>query len=216
MKSEYNNTIDNKTAFKSYKGLMKAADKVITKRYKKDFSNQINHIAREEFEKLIPEIPYTGGKKNFFSDLQIKAAVILALYRALKNKGITLEDYSSILEDLTYTYMNSFPSLARKLMGKLWMGKLFQKIMIKHAKISQKRKYKDDFVFEVVSGNEEFKWGINYIECGITKFYSKQNERELAKLACVLDYLMFPAIGVKLERKGTIANGCELCDFRFN
>lgn len=208
--------VNKRTALRGYKGLMRSVNKVMVVRYDRDFALQIQERAIKEFETLIPEITYVGGKKNFFSDMLIKAAVILALFRVLKDKGVSLEEFGQILEEITLTYMNRFPAWVRNLAGKLWMSRLFRRLLIKQAKISQQRKYEDDFVYEVVTGEGSYKWGINYIECGITKFLGKQGEPELAKYACILDYFMFPAIGVDLKRTGTIAHGCKQCDFRFN
>ncbi len=87
--------------------------------------------------------------------------------------------------------------------------------MIKHARNSQQRNYQEDFVYEVVPGSGNHIWGIDYLECGITKFLVRQGEPELARYASILDLVMFPAIGVTMERTGTIAQGCSRCDFRF-
>jgi hypothetical protein len=209
-------TMNKCIALRGSKGLMRAANKVILSRFDRELAVQVQEATEKEFVKLIPEIPYVGGRKNFFSEMPIKAAVILVLYRTLKNEGVSLEEFGKILEEITIAYMNSLPAWVRNTAGKLWMSHLFRILLLRQSKISQKRKYDDDFVYEVVSGEGKYKWGINYIECGIIKFLYKQGEVELAKYACILDYLMFPAIGVHLERTGTIAYGCERCDFRFS
>jgi hypothetical protein len=207
--------VSKRAAMRNFNGLMRAADKVILARFDRDFSLLVHEKARQQFENLIKDIPYVGGRKNSFSGMLINSAVILALYRALKNEEVSLEEFGEILEEITIAYMNSFPAWVRKLAGKLWMSRLFNRLLMKQSKISQQRNYEDDFVYEVVSGEGRYKWGINYIECGIVKFLHKQGEVELAKHACILDYLMFPAIGVDLKRTGTIAQGCKHCDFRF-
>jgi hypothetical protein len=209
-------TVNKRIALRGSKGLMRAANKVILSHFDREFAVYVQETAEKEYEKLIPEIPYVGGIKNFFSEMPIKAAVILALYRTLNNEGVSLEEFGKILEEITTAYMNSFPAWVRNTAGKLWMSRLFRMLLLRQAKISKKRKYDDDFVYEVVSGEGKYKWGINYIECGIIKFLYNQGEVELTKYACILDYLMFPAIGVHLERTGTIAYGCERCDFRFS
>lgn len=207
--------VSMRAAMRSFNGFMRAADKVILARFDRNFSLLVHEKARQQFESLINDIPYVGGRKNSFSGMLINSAVILALYRALKNEGVSLEDFGKILEGITIAYMNSFPAWVRKPAGKLWMSRLFNRLLMKQSKISQQRNYEGDFVYEVVSGEGRYKWGINYIECGIVKYLHKQGEAELAKHACILDYLMFPAIGVDLKRTGTIAQVCEHCDFRF-
>ncbi len=207
--------VDRKTALKGSKGLMGSADKVLHERYGSDAAPQILEDAKREFDALIPEIPYVGGRKNFFSEMPVKAAVVLALYRALQGRGVTLEEFGEILEAAAGVYMNTIPSWIRALAGKLWMSRLFRRIIAKHAKVSLQKTYPDDFVYQVVPGSGKHAWGIDYLECGITKFLAGQGASELARYACVLDFVMFPAIGVTLERTETIAQGCRRCDFRF-
>ncbi len=55
---------------------------------------------------MIPEIPYVGGRNNFFSDMPVKAAVILALYRTLKKEAVSLEEFGKVLEEITINYIN--------------------------------------------------------------------------------------------------------------
>ena len=207
--------VDHRTAMKSFMSLMGSADKVMQSRYDREVALQVQESARIEFEHLVGEIPYVGGRRNPFSEMLVKAGVVLALYRALKKRGVSLEEYGEILEEITTAYMDSFSSWQRNLAGKLWMSRLFRGLMTRQAKVSQRRKYAGDFVYEVVSGSASYSWGINYQECGIVKFLHAQGEKELAKYACILDYLMFPAIGVDLVRTGNLAQGCAQCDFRF-
>jgi hypothetical protein len=71
-------------------------------------------------------------------------------------------------------------------------------------------------VYEVVAGERpDQAWGINYLECGVVKFFHAQGADDFAPYMCLIDFLMFPAMGVTLERQGTLANGCTHCDFRF-
>ncbi len=202
-------------ALKNFKGLMGPATKVIAARFGKDFAVEVEKTTLKEFEALIPRIPYIGGRKNMLSDMPVRSGVILALYRALEKKGVPLVEFGKILEEITTAYMNRYPAPVRKMAGKLWMSAFFRRQLMKQANMSQKRNYDEDFVYEIIPGDGKYKWGIDYTECGIVKFFKKQDEEELAKYACILDYLMFPAIGVELKRSGTIAEGCRRCDFRF-
>jgi hypothetical protein len=47
------------------------------------------------------------------------------------------------------------------------------------------------------------------------KFFHEQGADEFTPYMCFIDFLMFPAMGIALEREGTIAQGCGRCDFRF-
>ncbi len=215
MKKRENNLINKHSAMRSFNGLMRAASKVLSTHFKEEIVLRVNEEARQEFEELLLDVPYVGGKSNVYSDMLIKAAAILSLYRSLLRERVSLEEFGKLLEEITKVYMDGIPRFVRKLAGKLWMSQLFKKMITKQALKSQERLYEGDFVYEVVSSNNDYKWGMNYLECGIVKFFHNQGELALAEYACILDFYMFPAIGVGLKRTKTIAQGCDMCDFRF-
>lgn len=71
-------------------------------------------------------------------------------------------------------------------------------------------------MFEHVEGDGEiFEWGRDYAECGIVKFLHSQGADELTPYLCLTDYALFGALGIRLERTMTLAEGHEKCDFRF-
>jgi hypothetical protein len=207
--------INKRSATRSFNGLMHATNKVLSTQFKEESILRVNQIAQQEFEEQLLEVPYIGGRSNIYSDMLIKAAATLSLYRALLREGVSLEGFGKLLEEITKVYMNGIPRVIRKLAGKLWMSRIFIKIINKQALKSQTQVYEEDFVYEVVSACNGYKWGINYLECGIVKYFQKQGEFALAEYACMLDFYMFPAIGVDLKRTKTIAQGHDLCDFRF-
>ena len=67
--------------------------------YGDEFADEIVSEARTEFEVLIPEIPYIGGRKNrLSSDALTPSVACVALYRALKRRGMTVEDAGKIID----------------------------------------------------------------------------------------------------------------------
>jgi hypothetical protein len=55
--------------------------------------------AGEEFEALIPQIPYIGGDENHLTESLIGSVRYLALYKAMKKHGKTAEETGKILYD---------------------------------------------------------------------------------------------------------------------
>ena len=208
-------TTSKRMALKYFRRLMRAAEKVLQNRYEGDVVVQVLEETQEEFERLIPEIPYVGGRSNPSTDLLINTAGILAFHRVLKRRGVPGEEFAEVLQASTITYMESYPVWIRSLMGRIWMSRWLRRFMHRRARISQQRRYVGDFVYEVVPKNGGYEWGIDYLECAIVKFLHSQGESDLMDYMCELDYVMFPALGVNLERTETIAQGCERCDFRF-
>ena len=172
--------------------------------------------AREEFRGLIPAIPYIGGRNNPLTDTLEQMTSLLALYRVLTRRGRPVEEIGTLVHDMAQHHIDQTPALLRKLLGKLYMSRLWRRRTERKAQASQDGRYPGNFVFEVVPGDGQgVEWGINYRECGVVKFFHAQGADEFTPYMCFIDFLMFPAMGVTLERQGTIAHGCTHCDFRF-
>ncbi|MEA2026670.1 MAG: L-2-amino-thiazoline-4-carboxylic acid hydrolase, partial [Chloroflexota bacterium] len=85
------------------------------------------------------------------------------------------------------------------------------------AAMSQRHRYPDDWVFEVVEGDGKgFEFGVDYSECGVVKYLQREGAPELAPYGCWIDYPLAAAMGARLVRTETIAQGGQRCDFRFS
>ena len=84
------------------------------------------------------------------------------------------------------------------------------------AERSSERRYPDDFVYEFVKGDgEPFDYGYNFLECASEKFYRVQEALAFLPYYCFLDFPKCERGGLGLTRQGTLAEGCQVCDFRF-
>jgi hypothetical protein len=172
----------------------------------------------QRFEALLPDIPYIGGAENKDTQSLCMAAAWLAMYRSLRARGASVEETARILYLGTESLVSSIPM--RWLMR--WQGRrLFSQRRIQKrrraAALSQQRRYPDDWVFEIVDGDgQEFDFGVDYTECGIVKYFAREGAPELAPYGCWIDDPMSAAMGVRLDRTETIAQGGQRCDFRFS
>ncbi len=143
-------------------------------------------------------------------------ANLLALYRVLKERGRPVEEIGELLYRMGEAWVEQFPMVMRRVIGRFYLSRFQRRRSERNAKRSQEREYAADFVTEVIDGEgQDFEWGLNYLECGVVKYFAQQNAEELSPYMCQIDYLLFPAIGINLVRSGTIAQGCTHCDFRF-
>ncbi len=201
---------------KDHAAILAVGRKLMVARYGLEFTDKVEREAREEFERLIPEIPYIGGKDNSLTDTITQMTSMLALYRVLKREGKTVEDIGELIYRMAKAWTEQYPAFMRALIGRVYMTRFWQNRTSRKAATSQGLDYPENFVFEYVPGDgQEFDWGINYTECGVVKFFHRQDADELAPYMCLLDYVMFQALGLGLKRTGTIAHGCTHCDFRF-
>ena len=193
----------------------KYALNVLQSRYGYEFTDKIVKEARQEYEILIPELPYIGGSKNPRTKNLIQSAWCLALYRALKSHNKTEIEAGDIIYKSVEAQINSYPKLLLRLYASLTWP-LVKYRTRKLALTSQKRRYPEDWVYSFVPGDgKEFDFGRDYTECGITKFFHAQGADGLTPLLCKLEFLICDAQGIVLTRTGTISEGAGKCDFRY-
>ncbi len=185
----------------------------IISRYGDDFADTILKEAREQHEKLIPEIPYIGGDENPMTRHLIRSTTSLALYKAMKARGKTAEETGKIIYDAVVERANHLkPSPLKMTLDDARKRR-------EQAKRSQERRYPGDWVREYIEGDGvEFDYGYDFLECGTQKFYHAQGADEFLPFFCFLDFPINKAYGKGLwgfARTMTLAEGLEKCNFRF-
>lgn len=200
---------------KDFDKTIKRVRPVFIDRYGEKLTNDLVNEVRQEYELLIPQLPYIGGKQPFTQFL-IASAWYLALYRVLKAHGKTVEETGELIFIITKKYLDSMPWFLRRFFGRMNFSQRSLKKIQKRAIESQKRQYPGDYVFNFVEGdNENFDYGVDYIECAVCKFLEEQDASELTHYICPADILYSEALGWGLIRTKTLAEGHDKCDFRF-
>jgi hypothetical protein len=183
-------------------------------RYGED-SEAMLHEARQEYEALVPQLPYVGGKQPFTQFL-ISTAWFLSIYRVLKRRGETVEEVGQLLYQASEAYLQAYPRFMRRFLGFMNFSPRYLRKVQQRAVESHARQYPGDYVFDYVEGDgETFDYGVDYTECGTVKFLTEQGALELARYLCPADILYSQALGWGLRRTTTLAEGAERCDFRF-
>lgn len=198
------------------KAVRKYGRKILVRYYGDDLADTVLKEGRQEYEALIPKLPYIGGKKNPWTTTFIQCTGFLALYKVLKTHGKTAEEAGKIAYEMVERQMRSYPKLLRRLMGRWSFTKYALNKLRKQAEGSQKRLYPGDWVLSFVQGDDkEFDYGIDITECAICKFFHAQGADKLTPFLCLTDFAMSKALGMGLVRTMTIAEGAEKCDFRY-
>lgn len=169
----------------------------------------------DEYRRLIPEIPYIGGRRNIYSRDLLFSAMALAMYRVVVGHGGSLEDVGELLHWMLRERFERVPRVLRFWMGRRRFSRMRRLKLERAARRSQTRRYPGDWVFERIDGDGgTFDFGIDMTECGIVKFLNDQRAAELSPYLCDLDYVMAEMLGLGLRRTKTLAWGCDRCDFR--
>ncbi|MFC1527498.1 L-2-amino-thiazoline-4-carboxylic acid hydrolase [Candidatus Neomarinimicrobiota bacterium] len=188
---------------------------VLISRYGDEQANSLISESRIEYETIIPQIPFIGNRSLFHVFLFSKSRY-LAIYKVLRRKGLTFEEASHIIYQMSKAGLESIPTFLRRIIGYLWFSPLYKWRLRKLAKESQERKYPGSYVFAFIEGdNRTFDYGFDYLECGGCKFFNQQGAPELAPLMCAIDIVGSEIFCSGLIRTMTIADGHNKCDFRY-
>jgi len=213
MVADYNNR--KSKLIKSFKKYLERSRTLLVSRFGEKEAKGIIVDAIEEYIRLIPQIPFIG-KKNPMLLFFLPTVRCLAIYRTLQKHGISSELAGHFIYDSVKIEMEAIPTILRRLANLLWFSSIFRNRIKRRAIVSQDRKYKGDFVFSYIDGeNQDFDFGIDYIECANCKFLQIQNAIELAPYICETDRIASEVLGWGLIRTKTLADGKEQCDFRF-
>ena len=219
-------------------------EQVLTARYDAEFATTIRQETRQEFETLIPQLPYIGGKKNRHTRSVIGTSYGLAVYRAMTAHGKPMDEIGALHFAFSKAVLASLPLpaklgfwLLRTLLstrpGKQLFKRirdlkplfsercapyfpLFKAMLKKRSQIAQERRIPGNVFGHYVEGDgEEFDCGVDITECPIADFFRAQGASEFAPYVCLYDFPASKLSGTGLVRTMTLAEGAEKCDDRF-
>lgn len=203
---------------------MKAYKKYFYKNIEEMFGKNAGAILEElntMFLEIEPDVEKSKNSKNLLDERLSFAAYFLALVKVLKKRGNDFQSIESLCLKITYDYVkpkNQLVVIAKKLPVKLLKFKFTEKLLKKFDERINTLGYAEGFRAEVVTNKEKtfgLGYGINILECGICKLFAKHGASDLVSILCSVDNVTSAVAGLDLIRTGTIANGQELCDFRF-
>ena len=196
------NTFGVKLIYQFYHSSVKAELK------RREFSKDVTKKIANEHKRIVERAKDIGNSKLLSS--YIMGSYFIALNRST---GRSAEENYEIFRD------------------GLCASKLFHKVMgdadsyldpkrmpgrLQWSEDSHKRKYENDWVVDILPGNDEYNLGYDYHECGICKLCQDEGCPELAAYLCRMDYVLADIMHMKLVRTGTIAEGASYCDFRYS
>lgn len=175
---------------------------------------------KEEFENLIPKIPYIGGAKNYFTSILIQDISNLAIFRILENEGFTYRE----IGEFYYDWVDRHHRLSKESMEKIGKDPAqypFEKenknYLKNFAEFSQKREFPYNLVMDFVEGDGiSFDYGFNISECGTYKLFKELGAEKYVPLQCMRVIREAKIFGYGLFRTQTLATGASTCDYRYS
>ena len=209
---------------KHRKKILKAFDKTaalmsgsLAERYGTETVDALTREVREEFEKLIPEVPYIKGgpRAGSFNHFLKITAQELAVFKAMQKREKSAREAWELCHEAIRLRADQMPLWKRRLIKRLMFSWLAKKVFEKRARRGEKERF-GDFEVEYIAGNgTQYDFGVDYLRCGNIEFVKMHGGEEFAPYICMSDIALSNAMGWGLKRTQTLADGCRHCDFRF-
>jgi hypothetical protein len=201
---------------KDFDNTVKLMEDYLGKRYGEELADRLFRETRQEYEKIIPEIPYIQGMRaRALNSFLLIVAQELAVYRIMKEHTKTLGEIWEICHEAIKRRMEKFSKFKRWILKKLMFSNFLMRRVKKRAERGEQLKFGDFEVRYLICDGKEFDWGVDYVACGHYSFLKAQGAEEFAPYVCLSDMALGDALGWGLSRTQTIADGCQSCDFRF-
>lgn len=185
-------------------------------RYGKEFASTLQREVRQEYEKLIPEIPYIKGPRaRALNTFLLITAQELAVYKGMKEHGKPPGEAWELCHEALRFRVAQIPPWKRWLLRRFMFSRLVRKIMARRARQQQRVCFGDFEVEYLIGQGDEYDFGVNYLQCGNYSFVKRHGGEEFAPYVCMSDIALSDAMGWGLIRTQTLADSCLHCDFRF-
>ncbi|MDJ0727326.1 MAG: L-2-amino-thiazoline-4-carboxylic acid hydrolase [Prochloraceae cyanobacterium] len=187
----------------------------LSDRYGKEFASKLHLEVRQEYEELIPDIPYIKGlRAKLLNIFLIITAQELATYKGMKKHGLSAAEAWEICHQALRLRLAQIPRWKRWLLKQIVFSPLVKKIIATRARKQQKYRFGEFEIEYLIGKGNDFDLGVNYSQCGNLRFAIEHGGEEFAPYICMSDIALSDALGWGLIRTQTLADGCDYCDFR--
>jgi hypothetical protein len=139
----------------------------VAKRNNEEYAAGLYRDARQEYEAIIPQVPYIDGARarplNAF--LRITAQEV-AVYKAMKKHGKTPGEAWEICHEAIRMRMEEFPKWKAWLFRRLMYSPLVKRRIRRRAEKNEQLRFGDFEVRYVIGDGKGFDWGVDYVRCG--------------------------------------------------
>lgn len=187
----------------------------LKERFGEDGAAAIVRGTHEAFEKNLDGVMNVGAENPWLKSL-LGVVWLSGLWEILEARGMTVPDMSRLTQNALADFTKaSVPAAQLPQIRAAMCSKEFVDAI---ARRSQKRRYADDWIVKTVEprANDAFEIGYDVFQCPIVKYLKERGLQRFAPYFCLDDFAMFGAMGVKLTRTHTLADGADFCDFRFS
>jgi hypothetical protein len=191
-----------------------SAQNYLSQRYDAAMAQSVCANAREAFERLLPGLPFIGGDRHPGTKWLVLAAHWVAFKRSMQKRGYPAAATARMMYEL---YIVELDQIAAEQMTQRGQYRFSQKYLDGMRQWAQKSKEgSGDWVADFIPGDgNSFDFGIDYHYCPCWEYFKSQNAADIAPYFCLVDFPEHQRMGTGLVRHKTLAQGDELCDFRY-
>jgi hypothetical protein len=213
MKSNEDYYLNSKSKYLKFcKTLIKGGSQALNVYGDREFAEDFRKEVPGEFEKLLPYIPYVGGREPWTRQL-ILTAWFIAVYKWMKKNNESIEDSWKLCSDMLELRLRNIPKPLRRMMRNSVFSEKQKRTYAKQAEEFKEKIYPEGDVFNYIEKQGGFNYIIEITECAKMTFAKKVDAVEFIPYICLVDKLWAEIFKYGLVRKGTIADGFEKCDF---
>jgi len=193
---------------------MGKANFYLKSRYGDQIANEICIKTRNEFNHLLADLPYIGGDKHPGTKWILLAGHWVAFLRPLKESGYSTEESARMMYDLYVESLSNTPKEKMEKRGEFMFTEKYIGIMKNWTRKSKTQRV--DWVADFIPGDGmSFDYGIDYQYCPCFEYFISQDAKEIAPYFCLVDFPEHKIMGTGLVRTKTLAQGNDVCDFRY-
>lgn len=188
----------------------------LVERYGETFADAVRRDTRERFEAILPELPYIGGRSNYYTPVIVINGWLVSFLRAMQARGENVESVVALACLAADDFFASMPGFVLRLAGKAAFSRVVRRSLAKQAKLSQQRRFAEDFVYEFKQGDgANHDMALVFSECAVNKFYQAQGTEELGRYCNFFDVTYSRLMGMGVDAHNTIGRGCKTCTLAF-
>ncbi len=176
-------------------------------------AEQMRAAVREEYKRLIPEIPRIP-RARMLNTFLIITAQELAAYKGLKRFDMQVGEIWQLCHKAIRLKTNAVPKWKRRLLKQAMFSKPVKRMLAQRAALGQTVRLGDFELEYLAPDHQDFDVGVNYRGCGNYSLVMRHGGAEFAPYVCMSDIALSEAFGWGLVRTQTLADGCDHCDFR--
>lgn len=182
--------------------------------FKEDFCIIVNQVNDAFESKLLPNLPYVGGKQNANdTNNLVGCCEYAALFLVGKDYNLPNDQIGELLTRLEERHFKALPLVVQKAVRKLMKKNFvhtFLKRMAEKSKVYSK-KYPYAWEYRYEEPDKEYSHKYSCTRCGAYMFLNEMGLGDIMPYICNIDFVAFSAYGLPYYRNEVIGYGDEKC-----